>query len=221
MSPPGPGFRLMRDAVLSLAADHRLGQRADQPAPVLRARLRRLAGGPAGRRRSARGVRPGEPLPNLPVCRAGATGRPAGLRCRPAASPCWCSWMRCADRRRSRRCSPPGLEAGGLSVGAGRVGAEPTGAGSPPAGSATRTARWPGASPPPLPGLPGAARRACGGAPGGRRPGARGGRAGLALGRAPGRVPAGGRGRRPRHRRSRAGGGLGQAGWSGCSRRSA
>lgn len=67
MSPPGAGFRLMRDAVLSLAADHAWASALVNPrqssahvyddSPVI---LPDIAPGGAG-------VTPGEPLPNPPV----------------------------------------------------------------------------------------------------------------------------------------------------------
>ena len=67
MSPPGPGFRLMRDAVLSLAADHPWVSTLINPrqssahvyddSPVILPDVLPGSGG----------VLPGEPLPNLPV----------------------------------------------------------------------------------------------------------------------------------------------------------
>ena len=68
MSPPGPGFRLMRDAALALAAEHPWASALADPrqssahtyadSPVVL---------PDGAAEDAGGVRPGEPLPNAPV----------------------------------------------------------------------------------------------------------------------------------------------------------
>ena len=67
MSPPGPGFKLMRDAVLSLAVDHPWASTLINPrqssahvyddSPVVQPDIVR----------GNEGVMPGEPLPNLPV----------------------------------------------------------------------------------------------------------------------------------------------------------
>lgn len=83
MSPPGPGFRLMRDAVLLLAADHPWASGLVNPrqssahtyddSPVVQPDTAPFDGG----------VRPGEPLPNPPVRFAGGpdgAGAPGHLR---------------------------------------------------------------------------------------------------------------------------------------------
>ena len=74
MSPPGPGFRLMRDAVLSLAADHAWASALVNPrqssahtyddSPVVQPDVAPCE----------LGVKPGEPLPNPPVRFADAPG---------------------------------------------------------------------------------------------------------------------------------------------------
>ena len=74
MSPPGPGFKLMRDAVLSLAVDHPWASTLINPrqssahvyddSPVIQRDAAPVAAG----------VMPGEPLPNLPAHLAGRAG---------------------------------------------------------------------------------------------------------------------------------------------------